>query len=288
MAERAVIDLASQPSTVLPRITLPSAKLTAEVVELPDPAPYEFSVQGGAHYLAWHDLTFTDGLMRVEGDRSYRSVDLRGKLTFFPAHTEAAGWCKPVARPQGFTALYIDPAAIPEMLLSEPCWDRPAVYFESGPLGQTMAKIAHALKQPLPFRDLLIESLGQVALGEFLASQARAAKGAPERALGSSDLRRLNDYLRANLSRQIHLEEMARVVGLSKFHFIRCFRAATQRTPYRALLELRTEVALQQLKAGRTLREASVAAGFDDAAQMARTMRNIAGLTPRDILRTLK
>lgn len=287
MNERSVIDLTAKPPVLL-RVSVAAAALTAEHVETSEPVDYEFSMKCDAHYLALHDLTFEDGMMRVDGEGRYRAQDLSGTLTFVPAGASAEGWCKPAKRPQAFTALYFDPSAIPEAIASSNCWDRPAVYFRSEELAQTLTKIARLLRHALPFREFLTDMLGQVAVAEFAVHNASAGSIPVERGLESADLQRLREFLRTNIARDIRLDEMASIVGLSKFHFIRSFRAATNRTPYRSLLELRTELAVAEMKAGRSLHEAALAAGFESTAQMSRTMRSILGVSARQLLRRLE
>lgn len=284
MAKPKIIDLTLERRTKVVRAHVETSSHLVEYVETTNPVDYEFSVRSDRHYLAFHDLVFHDGMMRVEGEKSRRGRDLRQTLTFFPAGIAVEGWCKPTARPQGFMALYIDPEAVPEALLQQPCWSRPDIYFQSPALLQVFAQLREVLQGRLPFREILVESLGQVAVATF--ASLHAGGGRPDRAdrkLEPADMRRLDAYLRENIARDIRLDDMAGVLGLSKFHFIRCFRATTGRTPYRSLLDLRCEVAVEMLKSGRASGEAAVAAGFDNAAQMSRSLRATLGLLPRDL-----
>jgi AraC family transcriptional regulator len=56
------------------------------------------------------------------------------------------------------------------------------------------------------------------------------------------------DYLQANYSREITLDELARVACLSKFHFLRSFKACFRQTPHQLLTAVRLEKAKQLLK----------------------------------------
>ncbi|WP_082767154.1 helix-turn-helix domain-containing protein [Bosea sp. PAMC 26642] len=283
MQTRTLIDLTLESARRVSRVSVPSAALTADYVEAQDPADYEFAVKGDAHYLALHGLIFEDGLMQVDGDRSYRSQDLRNTLTFLPAGTPARGWCKPAKGDQSFTALYLDTKAIPQSLQIDHFLKNPIVYFRSEQLGQTFGKIANAIRQSPPFLEFVIDMLGHVALLELAAYQSANVTRINERQLHPDDIRRLRQFLRDNIARDIRLDEMASVVGLSKFHFTRCFRAATGRTPYRSLLEFRSEVAIAELKAGRSPQDAAIAAGFEGVPQMSRTIRAILGVSIRKL-----
>jgi len=284
VAEHKIIDLTLERRTRVQRSHLETQGHLIEHVETTNPVDYEFSVNSDRHYLALHDLVFHDGLMRVEGEKPRRGRDLRQTLTFLPAGIAVEGWCKPTARPQAFTALYVEPGAVPEMVQEQPCWHRPEIYFQSPALERVFLQLRETLRGELPFKELLIESLGQVAVATFASLQAASGPvSRPDRKLEPPEIGRLNAYLRANIARDIRLEEMAAVLGMSKFHFIRCFRATTGRTPYRSLLDLRCEFSVEARKAGRAPAEAAAAAGFDNAAQMSRSLRATLGILPRDI-----
>jgi AraC family transcriptional regulator len=57
-----------------------------------------------------------------------------------------------------------------------------------------------------------------------------------------------NCYIDANIGRDIELDDLARLVGISKYYFIRSFRAATRRTPYAYLVERRLARAIDALR----------------------------------------
>lgn len=286
MPKRTPIDLtAPESSRHLSRLIVPAAAVTVETVEISDPSTYEFAVKGDAHYLALHNLIHEDGVLQVDGDRSYRSQDLRGTFTFLPAGTPAKGWARPATGRQSFVALYLDTKAVLESFQISQFLNNPSIYFCSVELSATFGKIAQAMHQSPPFLEYLIDMLGQVALLELAAYQAANASNFKERKLDRDDLRRLRDFMHDNIARDIRLDEMAGVVGLSKFHFTRCFRAATGRTPYRSLLEFRSETAIIALKAGRSSQEAAIAGGFENVQQMARTLRTIYGQSIRKLSR---
>jgi AraC family transcriptional regulator len=284
VAQPRIIDLTLKRRTRVLRSHAETSDCMVEHVETRNPVDYEFSMTSDRHYVAFHDLVFHDGLMRVEGEKPRRGRDLRQTLTFCPAGIAVEGWCKPTGRPQAFTALYIEPDAVPEPLLTEACWSRPAIYFQSPALLRVFTQLNEVLHGTLPFKELLVESLGQVAVATFAGLQsAGEPPSRADRKLEPTEIRRVEEYLRENIARDIRLEEMAGVLGMSKFHFIRCFRATMGRTPYRSLLDLRCEIAVESLKAGHAAGEAAAAAGFETAAQMSRALRATLGILPRDV-----
>jgi transcriptional regulator GlxA family with amidase domain len=78
------------------------------------------------------------------------------------------------------------------------------------------------------------------------------------------------DFMHANLGTTITLEDLAGVVGLSRFHFLRQFQAHYDATPHQMLMALRLYSAKCLLARG--LAPAAVAAevGLTDQAHLSR------------------
>jgi AraC family transcriptional regulator len=107
-----------------------------------------------------------------------------------------------------------------------------------------------------------------------------ASPGAP-RALAPRHLTRVLAYIDANIGRDIALCDLAQLVNVSKYHFIRSFRAATQRTPYAYLVERRLAVAVQALRQGKKpIDQVAHEAGFQSAAGFSNVFRKHYGMSP--------
>lgn len=94
-------------------------------------------------------------------------------------------------------------------------------------------------------------------------------------------LRRVLEYLEAQLPHHVSLSDLAVLSGLSQWHFSRAFKASTGMAPYRWQLEeriRRAQVLLLDTRASVEL--VSEATGFANAAHFGRTFRKIAGATP--------
>jgi AraC family transcriptional regulator len=137
---------------------------------------------------------------------------------------------------------------------------------------------------------LFAETLAQQAAifirRRFVSGSADSLRGIPPQA--SMGIRRVKAFMRQELSRDLPLEELARVAGLSRFHFIREFRRATGESPHRYLMNLRVLRAEKLLRTkGRTLSLAQVAAdtGFFDQSHLTRHFRRTLGTTPAALLR---
>lgn len=108
------------------------------------------------------------------------------------------------------------------------------------------------------------------------AAVAPTAAGAPRSARDElrRRLQRAADYIDTCHAQPITLDDMARVACLSRYHFVRNFRALHGITPYAYLLRKRARVALRLLGDGAADREAvALAAGFGSRFAMARALQ---------------
>lgn len=113
---------------------------------------------------------------------------------------------------------------------------------------------AERLRQPID--TLLLEQTEHLVLRHLVRWHSdagpHAARGLAKQSkvspLRATHLRRIEDYVCANLTRDIALSDLAGLCALSVDHFLRSFRIATGVTPYRYVLEqrLRRAAALLQ------------------------------------------
>ncbi|MGL4496860.1 MAG: helix-turn-helix transcriptional regulator [Beijerinckiaceae bacterium] len=91
------------------------------------------------------------------------------------------------------------------------------------------------------------------------------------------------DHLCAHASDTLDLATLARMAGVSKFHFLRLFRRVTGKTPYNYGLDLRLQQAAAQLKATRAPVSAiAFDCGFADLSTFNAMFRRTFGQTPRE------
>ena len=86
---------------------------------------------------------------------------------------------------------------------------------------------------------------------------------------------------RANLAGRVRLDDLARAVAISRFHFLRLFTAATGRSPIQFLTELRLNSARQQLAAtDEPVGQLGRRVGFGNASHFTTTFTQHVGCTP--------
>jgi AraC family transcriptional regulator len=109
----------------------------------------------------------------------------------------------------------------------------------------------------------------------------RLTSQAAPRPLTPRHLNRVLAYIDANIDRDITLCDLARLVSVSRYHFIRSFRAATQRTPYAYLVERRLAIAVNALKDGeKSIEQVAREAGFQSTAGFSNVFKKHYGMSP--------
>jgi AraC family transcriptional regulator len=102
-------------------------------------------------------------------------------------------------------------------------------------------------------------------------------------ALNAAKLGRLDEFIEANLAQPIGLADLASQIGLSEYHFCRCFKQATGTTPYQYLLRKRMEHACACLiRDDLSIQEVAFASGFGDPVQFSKRFRRAHGATPSE------
>mgnify|MGYP002641499573 CR=1 FL=1 len=92
-------------------------------------------------------------------------------------------------------------------------------------------------------------------------------------------------YLEEHYREHISLDELARVVGMSRRNLTRTFRDAMGCSPVQYLLRVRIRRAIELLQEGEsTISEAAAGVGFSDSNYFSRQFRSIMGHPPRDVM----
>jgi len=94
-------------------------------------------------------------------------------------------------------------------------------------------------------------------------------------------IRRLTDYIQANLAQSIQLADLATCAGYSPAHFSRLFQASFQTTPHQYLLQLRVTHAKALLRQSQyAVIEIALLCGFTNPQHFSRTFLRLTGVTP--------
>ncbi|HJQ27181.1 MAG TPA: AraC family transcriptional regulator [Blastocatellia bacterium] len=137
------------------------------------------------------------------------------------------------------------------------------------------------------YGETLVDTLAAHLLRHYTTASTR--QPAMQGGLSGHKLRRATDYINDNLSRELTLAEIANVLDLSTYHFVRAFKQATGHTPHQYLLKSRVERAKQLLaETELPLAEISYLVGFNSQSHFTASFRRLARLTPKTYRETAR
>jgi AraC family transcriptional regulator len=203
-------------------------------------------------------------------------------LTFVPAGSSVGGWNRFEGRTSSVFAVHLaspksdhDANDISKIL--------PALYFENNNLRATLQKLQSAVDGSGINDHAYAETLGLLLLWELRhAADPRHSRLNPVRGgLTARQLRRVKEFIDAQIPTEITISGLAALTGLSHYHFIRAFKNTVGLTPYQYVLSERIRRARALLsKPDLSLGEVTRAVGFSDASQLNRVFRKFVGVTP--------
>jgi AraC family transcriptional regulator len=254
---------------------------SAELVRI-QPTELEFRVKGDAAYLALHNYVRSDGETTINGGSRSTLTDARDKLTFAPIGSSVQGWNRFKGRVSSAFAVHLVPPTSSHDA-NDISKIPPSLYFENNNLKATLQKLQSVLDGSGIDDHAYAETLGLMLLWELRhAADPKHSQLKPVRGgLAGHQLRRIKEFLDVHISKEIGISELASLVGLSHFHFIRAFKCSVGRSPYQYVLSERISAAKEMLsKSDLSIADVALAVGFSDASQLNRVFRRLIGVTP--------
>jgi AraC family transcriptional regulator len=100
--------------------------------------------------------------------------------------------------------------------------------------------------------------------------------------LPQSQLKRVIDYMKANLTQDLSILDLATLTGMSESHFSRSFKQSVGIAPYQYLMQQRVERAKQLLEK-RSIAISSIAldCGFANQTHLTKVFHQMTGMTPK-------
>jgi AraC family transcriptional regulator len=163
--------------------------------------------------------------------------------------------------------------------------------------GQSSDQVIRSLSRALETVELEYDELCADALRRAIAARlaglrpeirtathcGEADNRRPIRALQKWRLRRVIEYVDANLSSKVSLLDLAAVAGLSRMHFASQFRVATGLRPHEFLLRRRIRRSEELLRSSTiSIVEIALAVGFQTQAHFTTVFKRFVGCTPRE------
>ncbi len=173
-----------------------------------------------------------------------------------------------------YQMIYIDPN-IMETLSGEQGWWFTDVVREDPATSRQLSQALAALWQTT---DALAAESQLLNVVQLLRPHARVAQKLHSEPLQRFDC--VRDYLRENVERNVTLGELAALVSLSPYHFLRQFKRQYHVTPHQMLMAFRLYEAKQLLTRGMAAAEVAATVGLTDQAHLTRTFARRYGITP--------
>ena len=145
--------------------------------------------------------------------------------------------------------------------------------------------LRNTLKNSAQKSELLMEYIARALVVEFLRKFSEEAlepafDGVND-ALNPSQLKRVFEYIDANLTSSIRTNDLAAITGVSRTNFIKRFNSSMHCTPARYIFLTRIKRARKLLKqTDLSISFIAVACGFSDVAHLSTSFRRETGVTP--------
>ncbi|MBR5307221.1 MAG: helix-turn-helix transcriptional regulator [Clostridia bacterium] len=107
--------------------------------------------------------------------------------------------------------------------------------------------------------------------------------------VGNSDMyvRKAMVYISENYSRRIVTEDIAKSLGITKFHLAREFRKHTGETVISHINKVRCTKARQMINGGYSVTVAAMECGFESVSYFSQKFKKIMGISPREYIRNI-
>jgi AraC family transcriptional regulator len=149
-------------------------------------------------------------------------------------------------------------------------------------ISSTLLALHGGLQNGLP--NLYAESAAEL-LGMHLLLHHCKRRPPGEARSEDRRLQRVMDYMRANLGRDVSLQDLSQVAGLSRFHLLRVFKRHYGEAPLQRLTRLRMDKARECLMQGESsVGEIAKSCGYSHPANFAVAFRRCWGVSPGELL----
>nr|WP_283107813.1 AraC family transcriptional regulator [Shewanella basaltis] len=125
--------------------------------------------------------------------------------------------------------------------------------------------------------------LGESRLRELYYAVLKGDAGiSARRAFGvGNEIARSIEYLSTNLSKNVTIDELASLVGMSRAVFHRKFKQATRMSPIQFMKSMRLNHAAMRIAAGMNVSEAAMKVGYVSSSQFSREFKRMYGKSPK-------
>lgn len=209
-----------------------------------------------------------------------------GDVAILPAGvTQRTQWCDEAK----FLILSLDPAWFQQIGQDVLERDHIQLIPKAPPLQDPLLQaitlaLKQALESPNPLNSLYVDqlkgTLGIHLLREYITQPL--GYSACDSGLSSYQLRTVISYIQTHLEKDIKLDNIAALTGLSTFYFCRLFRQSMGVSPYKYVIQQRIERAKKLLRQSRrkAIAEIALECGFSNQSHLTQQFSQATGTTP--------
>jgi AraC family transcriptional regulator len=228
----------------------------------------------------------------MEGARRYQGVDFPGATTFIPSMRRR--WSRYGGGVIDYAALRLDPGRVAAALGPEAEAAGGADRLEFTGFTNAPDPFVHQLALRLAeeartaggaigrlFADSVATTLALHLVRRYAGRPGRPPDRRGPPALTGAALGRVLTYVHDNLGEDLGLDTLADLAGVDRYHFGRCFKAATGSPPYRYVVERRLERAAELLRrSADPIADIAYQVGFSSQSHLTTAFRRRYGTTP--------
>ncbi|WP_292234475.1 AraC family transcriptional regulator [Mesorhizobium sp.] len=227
----------------------------------------------------------------IDGRRVSFSARRPGSIIYIPADREWTGWDEGDAT-ASFLLVSID-QEFAEQTFGGSAFCRPAelppwIGFRDSTIEMALQRIADELRYPDPISATMVES--QVAqLFVQLVRLNRNSRQPAKGGLSAFDLKRVMAMIESLSDDRLTLADLARELGISRFHFSRAFKQSTGMTPHAFIARRRLEQSADMLRSTNlSATRIAMECGFSSSSHLTTAFRRAFGANPIEFRRKCK
>jgi AraC-like DNA-binding protein len=204
-------------------------------------------------------------------------------VVVIPALVEHVTWVAPGTRAKVLTLSQSTVEEVADAMAVRPDL-RPTLSTTQPRLGVLCQLIFEEAALETAGHAIALEALTEALAVELLRSDS-PRPAAREARPTDLRIRRAIGFIEASFAEALSLETIAKVAGMSRFHFGRVFEGQVGKSPYRYLVDVRIARAADLLRGGRvSVTEAAISVGYNDLGRFGRAFRARFGVTPSQAL----
>lgn len=227
----------------------------------------------------------------VNGRRISFSIRRPGSIIYIPAESEWTGWDEGDA-----TASYLLVSVEREFAeqtfagtaLYRPAELPPWIGFRDSTIEMALQRIATELRYPDPISATMVEcQVAQlfVQLVRLNRTRYQPAKGG----LSAFDLKRVMAMIESLSGDRPTLADLAKEIGISRFHFGRAFKQSTGMTPHAFIAKRRLEQSAEMLRSTNlSATKIAMECGFASSSHFTNAFKRAFGVNPSEFRRICK